>query len=105
MLGAILDILGAKNRQEDAQAFSAQQYATRYQTQTEDMKKEIQALKNDINDDAGLYLEKIIPIRFKNKIKKIKIYPAFPREQISGSTGKRYGGIKNIIREIIYIHF
>jgi len=39
MLGAILDILGAKNRQEDAQAFSAQQYATRYQTQTEDMKK------------------------------------------------------------------
>lgn len=36
---AILDNLFAKNRQEDAQAFSAQQYATRYQTQTEDMKK------------------------------------------------------------------
>ena len=39
MLGAILDNLFAQNRQNDAQAFSAQQYATRYQTQTEDMKK------------------------------------------------------------------
>lgn len=37
--GSFLDNLFAKNRQEDAQAFSAQQYATRYQTQTEDMKK------------------------------------------------------------------
>jgi len=37
--GGLLDNLFAKNRQEDAQAFSAQQYATRYQTQTEDMKK------------------------------------------------------------------
>ena len=39
MIGAILDNLFAQNRQNDAQAFSAQQYATRYQTQTEDMKK------------------------------------------------------------------
>ena len=37
--GSLLDNLFAKNRQEDAQAFSAQQYATRYQIQTEDMKK------------------------------------------------------------------
>ena len=37
--GSFLDNLFAKNRQEDAQAFSAQQYATRYQIQTEDMKK------------------------------------------------------------------
>jgi len=37
--GSFLDNMFAKNRQEDAQAFSAQQYATRYQTQTEDMKK------------------------------------------------------------------
>jgi HSP90 family molecular chaperone len=37
--GSLLDNMFAKNRQEDAQAFSAQQYATRYQTQTEDMKK------------------------------------------------------------------
>jgi len=39
LLGGIADSLFARNRQEDAQAFSAQQYATRYQTQTEDMKK------------------------------------------------------------------
>jgi len=37
--GGLLDNLFAKDRQEDAQAFSAQQYATRYQTQTEDLKK------------------------------------------------------------------
>jgi len=35
----LMDNLFAQQRQEDAQAFSAQQYATRYQTQTEDMKK------------------------------------------------------------------
>jgi len=39
LLGGLADNLFARNRQEDAQAFSAQQYATRYQTQTEDMKK------------------------------------------------------------------
>jgi len=39
LLGGLADNLFAKSRQEDAQAFSAQQYATRYQTQTEDMKK------------------------------------------------------------------
>jgi len=39
ILGALVDNLFAGQRQEDAQAFSAQQYATRYQTQTEDMKK------------------------------------------------------------------
>lgn len=35
----LMDNLFAQQRQNDAQAFSAQQYATRYQTQTEDMKK------------------------------------------------------------------
>jgi len=35
----LMDNLFAQSRQDDAQAFSAQQYATRYQTQTEDMKK------------------------------------------------------------------
>jgi len=35
--GALLDNIFAKDRQEDSQAFSAQQYATRYQTQTKDM--------------------------------------------------------------------
>lgn len=39
ILGSFVDNLFANNRQEDAQSFSAQQYATRYQTQTEDMKK------------------------------------------------------------------
>jgi len=39
VIGGILDNIFAGNRQEDAQAFSAQQYATRYQTQVEDMKK------------------------------------------------------------------
>jgi hypothetical protein len=39
VIGALVDNLFAGQRQEDAQAFSAQQYATRYQTQTEDMKK------------------------------------------------------------------
>lgn len=39
LLGGIADSLFARNRQEDAQAFSAQQYATRYQTQTQDMIK------------------------------------------------------------------
>jgi len=35
--GAILDNIFASNRQEDAQSFSAQQYATRYQTQVKDL--------------------------------------------------------------------
>jgi pyruvate kinase len=39
VIGGILDNIFASNRQEDAQSFSAQQYATRYQTQVEDMKK------------------------------------------------------------------
>jgi len=46
MLGALLSTVGgallghslAKNRQEDAQDFSAQQFATRYQTTVQDMK-------------------------------------------------------------------
>jgi len=39
VIGGILDNIFSSNRQEDAQSFSAQQYATRYQTQVEDMKK------------------------------------------------------------------
>lgn len=39
IIGGIVDNLFANERQDSAQAFSAQQYATRYQTQVEDMKK------------------------------------------------------------------
>lgn len=38
MLGGFLDNQAAADRQDSAQAFSAQQYATRYQTQVADMK-------------------------------------------------------------------
>lgn len=36
--GALLDNVFADNRQEDSQSFSAQQYATRYQTQVKDLR-------------------------------------------------------------------
>jgi len=39
ILGSLADNLFAGRRQEDQQAFNAEQYAKRYQTQTEDMKK------------------------------------------------------------------
>lgn len=39
LLGGLADNLFARNRQEDTQAFNAEQYAKRYQVQTEDMKK------------------------------------------------------------------
>lgn len=39
ILGSLADNLFANRRQEDQQAFNAEQYAKRYQTQTEDMKK------------------------------------------------------------------
>lgn len=39
ILGSVADNLFARNRQEDQQAFNAEQYAKRYQVQTEDMKK------------------------------------------------------------------
>lgn len=37
IIGSVIDNIFGDNRQEDAQNFSAQQYATRYQTQTKDM--------------------------------------------------------------------
>lgn len=39
LLGGLADNLFARNRQEDTQAFNAEQYAKRYQVQIEDMKK------------------------------------------------------------------
>ena len=39
IIGSIMDNLFAGHRQEDQQAFNAEQYAKRYQVQTEDMKK------------------------------------------------------------------
>ena len=39
IIGSLVDNLFAGHRQEDQQAFNAEQYAKRYQVQTEDMKK------------------------------------------------------------------
>lgn len=63
---------------------------------------QIKKLSKLIDDSAGVYLEKLLPIIFEKEVIKIKYYPEYDFNQLSGSTGKKYYGLKNHLRKFIY---